>query len=114
VTPKLCFASGGICGSRSAFHCIRDTKQPHTIFHARLGPVQIQQKSDGTRYAKHVFLHRYGFQKEREETRYTELVFLHPVGFAGHVVHCDAFGALKVNAFGAHAPVARVRIPQRV
>jgi hypothetical protein len=74
----------------------------------------FNKKRDGTRYAKLVFLHRYGFQKEREETRYTELAFLHPVGFAGHVVHCDAFGALKVNAFGAHAPVARVRIPQRV
>jgi hypothetical protein len=35
------FASGGICGSHSAFLCIRGMKSRHTIFHARVGPVWI-------------------------------------------------------------------------
>jgi hypothetical protein len=45
VTPNSCFASGGICGSHSAFRCVRDAKRRCTIFHARLGPVRIQQKA---------------------------------------------------------------------
>jgi hypothetical protein len=36
------FASGGICGSRSAFRCM---KRRLTIFHARVGPVQIPRKA---------------------------------------------------------------------
>jgi hypothetical protein len=38
------FASGGICGSRSAFQCIWVTKHHRSIFHARVGPVRISQK----------------------------------------------------------------------
>jgi hypothetical protein len=37
------FASIGICGSCSAFQCIRGAKRQHTIFHARVRPVWIQQ-----------------------------------------------------------------------
>jgi hypothetical protein len=33
------FVSVGICGSRSAFWCVRGMKCRCTIFHARLGPV---------------------------------------------------------------------------
>jgi hypothetical protein len=66
------FGFGGICASRSAFRCVRGAKCVRTIFHARVGPVQIQQ--------------------QRVRTRYDELVFLHPVGYAGHVVPSDAFG----------------------
>jgi hypothetical protein len=38
------FASGGICGSRSAFRCIEGAKRRHTIFQARVGRVWIPQK----------------------------------------------------------------------
>jgi hypothetical protein len=37
------FASGGFCGSHSAFWCIRAMKCRHTIVHARVGPIQIPQ-----------------------------------------------------------------------
>jgi ribosomal protein S28E/S33 len=39
------FASGGLCGSRSAFRCVRGMKHRHTIFRAQVGPVRIQQKA---------------------------------------------------------------------
>jgi ribosomal protein L27 len=39
------FISGGICKSRSAFQCVRDTKRDSTIFHARMGLVRIRQKA---------------------------------------------------------------------
>jgi hypothetical protein len=42
-------------------------KHQHTIFQARVGPVQKKQNNIGTRYA--------------------ELVFLHLVGVMAHVVH---------------------------
>jgi hypothetical protein len=45
ITLNLCFASGGIYGSRSAFWCVRGVKYRRTIFHARVGPVWIQQKA---------------------------------------------------------------------
>jgi hypothetical protein len=45
VTPNSCFTSGGICGSRIAFRCVRDANRRCSIFHARLGPVRIQQKA---------------------------------------------------------------------
>jgi hypothetical protein len=37
----VCFVSGGICGSRSAFRCVRGVKRQPTIFHARVGPVRF-------------------------------------------------------------------------
>jgi hypothetical protein len=45
VKSNLCFASGGICGSRSAFWCVRGAKHQHIIFHAQVGPIQIRQKA---------------------------------------------------------------------
>jgi hypothetical protein len=39
------FASGGICGSRSAFWWIREAKRRCPILHARVGRVQIPQKA---------------------------------------------------------------------
>jgi hypothetical protein len=39
------FASGGICGSRCTFWCIRGMKCRRSLFHARVGMVKIQQKS---------------------------------------------------------------------
>jgi hypothetical protein len=45
VMPNLCFTSGGICGSRKAVWCVRGEKRLHTIFHAKVGPIQIQQKA---------------------------------------------------------------------
>jgi hypothetical protein len=44
TTPTMCFPSCGICGSHSAFRCIRGAKHQHTIFHARVGPIRIRQK----------------------------------------------------------------------
>jgi hypothetical protein len=35
------FAYGGICGSRSAFRCIRRVKRRRTMFNASVGPIQI-------------------------------------------------------------------------
>jgi hypothetical protein len=67
VASNLCFAFGGICGSRSAFLCIRGTKHQNTIFHARVGTVWLAQK--------------------RSRTCYIKIVLWHPVGFAGHLVH---------------------------
>jgi hypothetical protein len=46
------FASGGICGSCSAFWCILDVKRLRTIFQARVGPVRIRQKCVRTGYAE--------------------------------------------------------------
>jgi hypothetical protein len=37
------FASGGICGSRSAFRCVRGVNCRCTIFHSRVVPVRIWQ-----------------------------------------------------------------------
>jgi hypothetical protein len=41
VTPKLCFAFGGICGSRCTFQRVRGMKCQCTIFHNRVGPVEF-------------------------------------------------------------------------
>jgi hypothetical protein len=35
------FASGRICGTRSAFRCVQVTKDRCTIFHARVAPVRF-------------------------------------------------------------------------
>jgi hypothetical protein len=45
VMSNLCFASGGICGSRSTFWCIRGVKRQSTILHARVGLVRIIEKA---------------------------------------------------------------------
>jgi hypothetical protein len=77
-TPNMCFASGGICGSRGPFWSIQCAKHRHTIF--LLG------------------WDRYRFQKKHDGTHYVELVFLRPVLSMGHVVRCDASGARNVDA----------------
>jgi hypothetical protein len=71
------FASNGICGSRSAFQCVRGAKCHHTIFHAWDEPVWIPQKV-------------------RLNT--IRRLFLHLVGSAVHVVHSGASGAQNVDA----------------
>jgi hypothetical protein len=44
-TPNLCFGLGWICGSHSAFRCVREAKRQCTIFHARVGRVRIVQNA---------------------------------------------------------------------
>jgi hypothetical protein len=114
------FASGGIYGSRSTFRCVQCVKHRHTIFHARVGPVQIAEKSApghvtlnlcvlhpvgsygsrsalrcvwGAKHRHTIFLARVGplwIPQKCFGTTYDELVFLHLVVFAGHVVHSGA------------------------
>jgi hypothetical protein len=66
------FASGGICGSPSAFWSVRGTKRQCTIFRLRWAQC--------------------GFHNKSAETHYTKLVVFHPVGYAGHVVHSGVCG----------------------
>jgi hypothetical protein len=120
------FASYGICGSRSAFRCIRGTKRLCTIFHAQVGPIQILQKVRrdtlhqtlvfpsimicgsrgafrcirGTKWRHTIFHARVGpvqIWQKHIETSYAKHVFLHPVGSASHVVHSDASWAWNGN-----------------
>jgi hypothetical protein len=79
VTPNFCFASIGICGSRSAFLCNRGVKHRCTIF--ILGWARI------------------GFHKKCAGTRYIDLLFLHPMGSAGHVVHSVHSGCETVTHY---------------
>jgi hypothetical protein len=60
------FASGRMCGSRSAFWGIQGMKCRRTIFHAQVGLC--------------------GSHKRHVGIRYSELVFLHLVGSVNHVV----------------------------
>jgi hypothetical protein len=71
------FASGGICGSRSAFGFAWGAKHRRTIFHARSALC--------------------GFPKKRARTSYAELVLLHPVESRSHVLHSGAFGARNID-----------------
>jgi hypothetical protein len=41
VTSNLCFSSGGIYGSCSAFRCICGAKRQYTIFHAQMNLVRF-------------------------------------------------------------------------
>jgi hypothetical protein len=69
---RICvFASGGICGSCSAFQCACGVKLQRTIFHARVA--------------------RCSLHKKHAETCYAELVFLYLVGSVAHIVHSSAY-----------------------
>jgi hypothetical protein len=121
------FATDGICQSCSAFWCVWGTKRQCTIFLARSGPIQIQQKAcqdtfhqtcvfasggicghlvhSGASRARNVnalfFVlgwARCSFHKKRTGTRYAEIVFLHRVESEGHVVHSGTFGMRNINA----------------
>jgi hypothetical protein len=48
---------GGICGSFSAFYCVRDIKHQCTIFMLGWDQYKLHKKRNGTRYNKLVFLH---------------------------------------------------------
>jgi hypothetical protein len=45
IALNLCSTSGGICGSCSAFWCVRAVKRQRTIFQARVGPVRFLEKA---------------------------------------------------------------------
>jgi hypothetical protein len=72
ITLDTCFLSIGICGSRSAFQCIRGTKRRCTIFYAQVGPVTIPQKAC--------------------RDTLCQTCLLYPVESAGHIVHSGASG----------------------
>jgi hypothetical protein len=121
--PQTCvFASGWICGSRSAVRCVRCVKHQHTIFHTRVGPVQLAEKvrrntlrqtfvfaSGGicrtrsvlrcVRSVKRrctIFLACVGplwIPQKHFGTTYGKLVFFHPVVSMGDVVHSGVSAA---------------------
>jgi hypothetical protein len=123
LCPTCVFASGEICGSCSAFRRIHGAKCDCTIFHTRVGLVQIRQNAHqdtlqrtcvfasgaicrscsafccdwGIKYHRfNAWWTRYNFHKKRTGTHYTKLVFLLPVVSAGHIVLSNASGARKV------------------
>jgi hypothetical protein len=73
------FASGGICESLSAFGWIWGMKHRCTIFHTRVSPVQIPEKS----VSGHV----------------TPNLCFHPVGYVGYVLHFGGSGAGNVDHY---------------
>jgi hypothetical protein len=78
LTLNLCFASCGLCGSRSAVRCARGAKHRRAIFHVRVGLVRISQKA-------------------RRYTLHQTCVF-HQVAFACHVMHSVVSGVQKFDA----------------
>jgi hypothetical protein len=124
---RICvFASGGICGSRSAFRCLRGTKYRHTIFHARVGLVQFSKKARRDKLRRTCVIASCGIcrsrsalrcirgvkhrctifhacvgpvripQKARRDTLRQTCV-LHSAGSVGDVVHCGVSGAQIVS-----------------
>jgi hypothetical protein len=97
-----------------------------TIFHTRVSPVQIPEKSVSGHVTPNLCFHPVGYvgyvlhfggsrvgnvdhyfsclgrpsldsTKKRVRTLYADLVFLHPVGYAGRVVHSFASGVGNVD-----------------
>jgi hypothetical protein len=78
-TELVFFASGVICGSRSAFRCVYVTKCRHTTFYAQVGLVRIPQKV-------------------RRDTLHRSCVFAFwGWGVVGHVVHSGVPGPRNVD-----------------
>jgi hypothetical protein len=121
------FASGRLCGSRSAFQCFWGAKRRCTIFHAHVRPKRIPQKAHqdtlhhtcvfpsdriyGSRSVLRcvrsvkrqctIFLASVGplwIPQKCFGTIYDKLVFFHLVVSVGHVVHSNASGARNVDA----------------
>jgi hypothetical protein len=116
------FASGGICGSRSAFRCVQGTKRWNPIFHARVGLIQFPQKASRNMLRRTSVFTSDGIRESRSAFRcirgvkYRHTIFCARVGpmffpykahwdtlrqtcpFASNVVHSDASGAQNVGA----------------
>jgi hypothetical protein len=120
VRQMCAFASGGICGSCSAFWCIRGVKHRRTLFHAHsgLGAVFIKSTSGqvtpnlcfhirwalwvtycipvhpGHEMSTHYFSCLGGTgTKSTPGHMMPNLCFLHPVGSTGHIVYSNVSGA---------------------
>jgi hypothetical protein len=120
-------ASGGICGSRGAFRCVRGTKRRLTIAHARVGWVRIPQKARwdtvrrtclstssgicGSHSAlrsirgakcRHTIFHAWvgpvRIPKEARRDMICQTCVLHPTGSVGHLVHCVASSMQNIDA----------------
>jgi hypothetical protein len=135
------FACCGICGSCSAFRCVRDEKRDCTIFHSRKGQVQICQKAcrdmlcrtcvfptsgsaghvvhfDASRARNVIVLFfmfgwdRYRLYKKCVETRYTELVFSSSGIFGSHSAFWYVWGVIHRRTI-FYARVGPVRFSQK-
>jgi hypothetical protein len=93
LRPTCVFASGGICGSRSAFRCVWGTKHRCTIFHAQVGLVRIPQVA-------------------RRDTLHQTFAFAYR-GIRGPRSALRCIWGAKQQCMSFHACVGPVRIPQK-